>query len=63
MAACASTMTPAGEISPSADARCFNIGLNLPTRSVEDTQQTKDEIQVLYAAFAIVCPDREYMIP
>jgi hypothetical protein len=42
---------------------CEIWGESLPTRSVDDTQQTRDEITVAYADFANACPDRVHLIP
>lgn len=42
---------------------CRQLGQNLPTRSRSDTQQTKDEIQTLYAAFDLTCPEFAHLIP
>ena len=42
---------------------CRQLGAKLPTRSRSDTQQSQDEDQQLYAAFSLVCPEFEYLIP
>jgi len=57
---CASTTTLGGATS---DEICRQWGASLPTRSIADTAQTADEIQVAYATFALACPDRAWMIP
>jgi hypothetical protein len=45
------------------DEICRQLGADLPTRSVDDTQQTRDEITDQYATFALVCPGWEELIP
>ena len=42
---------------------CRQLGSKLPTRSRSDTQQSQDEDQQLYAAYALTCPEFEYLIP
>ena len=42
---------------------CRQNGEALPTRSVEDTQQTIDEITLAYATFALTCPAWVHLIP
>ena len=44
-------------------AVCTVLGNALPTRSTKDTQQTRDEITVLYADFSNACPQQKSMIP
>lgn len=51
------------EGSATSDEICRQVGAGLPTRSVQDTQQTIDEITELYARYSIVCPDWEHLIP
>ena len=42
---------------------CRTWGESLPTRSKQDTDQTKEEITVAYADFANACPSYASMIP
>lgn len=42
---------------------CRQIGGALPTRSHRDTDQTIDEITVLYATFSLTCPEWQHLIP
>lgn len=42
---------------------CDSLGQTLPTRSRQDTAQTRDEITYLYATFAAVCPAQVGLIP
>ena len=42
---------------------CRQNGEALPTRSVEDTQETIDDITEAYAVFALTCPDWVHLIP
>lgn len=42
---------------------CRQIGGALPTRSHQDTDQTIDEITVLYATFSLTCPEWQHLIP
>lgn len=51
------------EGSATSDEICRQLGAGLPTRSVDDTPQTIDEITKLYALYSIVCPDWEHLIP
>jgi uncharacterized protein YceK len=44
-------------------ALCESWGESLPTRSVDDTRQTRDEITVAYADFAAACPAWVHLIP
>jgi hypothetical protein len=60
LTSCADTKVQGGATS---DELCRQWGGSLPTRSVADTAQTSDEIQVAYATFALACPDRAWMIP
>jgi PBP1b-binding outer membrane lipoprotein LpoB len=49
---------------PEAEAEtCRQIGARLPTRSRSDTEQTIEEIGVLYASFALACPEFEHLVP
>jgi hypothetical protein len=52
-----------GEATATQNEICTQWGEALPTRSVTDTQQTKDEITSLYARFALSCPDHLYLLP
>lgn len=47
----------------SRDEVCRQTGAALPTRSVSDTPQTRDEITRLYTTFALTCPDWAHLIP
>lgn len=60
MTQCGNTMGPA---TATIDEICRQNGEALPTRSVEDTQQTRDEITEAYATFALTCPDWAHLIP
>lgn len=42
---------------------CISWGTYLPTISREDTTKTQIEVQTLYAAFSLVCPTFDYLIP
>ena len=44
-------------------AICDSLGQTLPTRSRQDTAQTRDEITYHYAMFAAVCPASAGLIP
>lgn len=55
------TWTAVGSVT--IDVICTRLGQALPTRSVNDTQQTQDEIQNLYGVYSIVCPDHGDLIP
>ena len=43
--------------------RCYQLGKALPTRSHADTEQTKAEIQNIYAVFSLACPSHARMVP
>lgn len=61
---CADTTTPATATETATEAEiCRQIGARLPTRSRRDTARTQDEVQALYAAFALTCPAWEHLIP
>jgi hypothetical protein len=60
LSACVNLTAPATETEA---ALCEAWGRSLPTRSRQDTQQTRDEIQVAYADFLNGCPDYGYLIP
>lgn len=42
---------------------CIQWGTYLPTISREDTIRTQVEVQTQYAAFSLVCPHFDYLIP
>jgi hypothetical protein len=42
---------------------CRQIGEALPSRSVDDTAQTIDEITLAYATFSLTCPEWGHLIP
>ena len=42
---------------------CRVWGESLPTRSRQDTDETKREIARAYADFAAACPELEHLIP
>ena len=44
------------EPAPVDTAFCETWGRSLPTRSRQDTEQTSDEIEAAYDAFAAACP-------
>lgn len=52
-----------GEATATQNEICIQLGNALPTRSISDTQETKDEITTLYASFALSCPDHLYLLP
>ena len=52
-----------GEGSETANEICRQNGQALPTRSMEDTQQTIDEITEAYLVFALTCPEWVHLIP
>jgi hypothetical protein len=60
LSACQTTQIVATETEV---AICESLGETLPTRSRQDTAQTRDEITYLYATFAAVCPAQAYLIP
>ncbi len=64
LTACASLTGQATETETRTEAElCRQWGQSLPTRSRSDTQQTRDEIQAGYAAFALACPNWKYLVP
>ncbi len=46
-----------GEATATIEEACYQIGETLPTRSVNDTFQTRDEITKLYETYVLTCPD------
>ena len=52
-----------GAGSETANEICRQNGQALPSRSVEDTPQTIEEITRAYATFAITCPEWAHLIP
>ena len=60
LAGCVNTMTQA---SATEDELCRKWGGALPTRSHSDSSQTKHEIQVSYATFALSCPKWVDLVP
>lgn len=60
LAGCMNTTVQGGETKKEA---CYHLGRALPTRSHSDTKQTQDEIQRLYARYALVCPEWAKLIP
>ena len=61
---CGNTTTPAGATETATEAEiCRQLGDKLPTRSRSDTEQTKAEIQELYAGFSLTCPNWAHLIP
>ncbi len=64
MTSCGNSMTRAIETETAAEAEiCRTIGQKLPTRSRQDTQQTRDEIQEAYLNFKLTCPRWAHLIP
>lgn len=64
LTACATSTTPAIATETRTEAEtCRQLGAHLPTRSRSDTEQTRAEIQALYAAFALICPNWAHLIP
>lgn len=59
-ASCASMK---GEATATERELCIQWGSALPTRSSDDTAQTRDEITKLYASFALSCPAFTYLLP
>ena len=51
------------EAAPVDTAFCETWGRSLPTRSRQDTEQTSDEIEAAYDAFAAACPGFTALIP
>lgn len=64
LTACTTSTTPVIATETRTEAEtCRQLGVHLPTRSRSDTAQTKAEIQALYAAFALTCPNWAHLIP
>jgi hypothetical protein len=59
-AACTTTQIAATE---TVNEVCRQNGEALPTRSVSDTAQTRDEITRLYTTYALTCPAWVHLIP
>ncbi len=60
LSGCAPLTTGAGATE---NALCRAWGESLPTRSRQDTAQTKDEIGSAYADFAAACPAHRHLVP
>ena len=61
---CATSTTPVIATETATEAElCRQWGASLATRSRQDTEQTRAEIQKGYAAFALACPQWAHLVP
>ena len=60
MSGCINSTT---QVTETEKALCVVFGQKLPTRSRQDTEQTKQEIQKLYAEYIDQCPEQARAIP